>query len=204
MPLVIARTAWTDDSGAGTDGTVINNNAKTSLYEQIDAVLSFLSTEKSFFDFPFSTFAPLAASPASPEVFNASPVLAFDPSTDTNVIFDAIMPLGYNGGPLTASVRWAPTTTSTGNCRWDLSFMRRADGVDNIGVDSFATPQSVASPALGTSGLVTYASIPFTSAQIDSLAAGESFRLKLTRNASTAADSLTGNARVFGLSLREN
>ncbi len=34
--MAITRTAWTDDDGSGTTGTVINNTEKTSLYDQID------------------------------------------------------------------------------------------------------------------------------------------------------------------------
>lgn len=33
----LTRTAWTDDSGLGTDGTILNNAEKTVLYDQIDA-----------------------------------------------------------------------------------------------------------------------------------------------------------------------
>ena len=33
----ITRTAWTDDDGSGTTGTVINNAIKTGLYDEIDA-----------------------------------------------------------------------------------------------------------------------------------------------------------------------
>lgn len=40
----ITRTAWTDDSGAGTDGTIINNAAKTTLYDELDARWSELTT----------------------------------------------------------------------------------------------------------------------------------------------------------------
>jgi hypothetical protein len=35
--MAITRTAITDDSGSGTDGTVLNNAWKTELYDQIDA-----------------------------------------------------------------------------------------------------------------------------------------------------------------------
>lgn len=38
--LTIGRTAWTDDDGSGTTGTVVNNAAKTALYDQIDAVIA--------------------------------------------------------------------------------------------------------------------------------------------------------------------
>lgn len=38
--MAIPRTAWIDDDGSGTTGTVINNAEKTILYNQIDAVLA--------------------------------------------------------------------------------------------------------------------------------------------------------------------
>jgi hypothetical protein len=37
--MAITRTAWIDDDGSGTTGTVINNAEKTLLYDQIDAAL---------------------------------------------------------------------------------------------------------------------------------------------------------------------
>lgn len=44
MSVTITRTAWTDDDGTGTTGTVINNAVKTGLYDQIDVALALLST----------------------------------------------------------------------------------------------------------------------------------------------------------------
>ena len=38
--MAITRTAWVDDDGTGTTGTVINNAVKTELYNQIDATVS--------------------------------------------------------------------------------------------------------------------------------------------------------------------
>jgi hypothetical protein len=40
MSSTITRTAWTDDDGSGTTGTVINNAVKTELYNQIDALFN--------------------------------------------------------------------------------------------------------------------------------------------------------------------
>jgi hypothetical protein len=40
MAVTISRTAWTDDDGTGTTGTVINNAVKTELYDQVDAALA--------------------------------------------------------------------------------------------------------------------------------------------------------------------
>lgn len=44
MAVTISRTAWTDDDGSGTTGTVINNALKTSLYDEIDAMLATVFT----------------------------------------------------------------------------------------------------------------------------------------------------------------
>lgn len=44
MAVTIPRTAWIDDDGSGTTGTVINNAEKTALYNQIDAALAGVQT----------------------------------------------------------------------------------------------------------------------------------------------------------------
>ena len=43
MAVTITRTAWIDDDGTGTSGTVINNAEKTTIYNQIDAALAQLA-----------------------------------------------------------------------------------------------------------------------------------------------------------------
>jgi hypothetical protein len=40
MAVTIVRTAWIDDDGTGTTGTVINNAVKTALYNDIDGALA--------------------------------------------------------------------------------------------------------------------------------------------------------------------
>lgn len=40
MAVTITRTAWVDDDGTGTTGTVINNAAKQEIYDQIDGALA--------------------------------------------------------------------------------------------------------------------------------------------------------------------
>lgn len=42
-PVTIPRTAWIDDDGSGTTGTVINNAEKTQLYNQIDTALALVA-----------------------------------------------------------------------------------------------------------------------------------------------------------------
>jgi hypothetical protein len=40
MAVTITRTAWIDDDGTGTTGTVLNNAVKTSIYNEIDGALA--------------------------------------------------------------------------------------------------------------------------------------------------------------------
>lgn len=40
----ITRTSWTDDDGSGTTGTIINNAAKTTLYDELDGRWSEITT----------------------------------------------------------------------------------------------------------------------------------------------------------------
>ena len=44
MATTIVRTAWIDDDGTGTTGTIINNAVKTELYNQIDQGFASLET----------------------------------------------------------------------------------------------------------------------------------------------------------------
>jgi len=44
----ITRTAWIDDDGSGTTGTIINNAAKQEIYNQIDASCAFVASPNSF------------------------------------------------------------------------------------------------------------------------------------------------------------
>lgn len=41
----ISRTPWIDDDGSGTTGTIINNAAKTALYNEIDAAFSWTTVQ---------------------------------------------------------------------------------------------------------------------------------------------------------------
>jgi hypothetical protein len=43
MSVTITRTAWIDDDGTGTTGTVLNNAIKTDLYNQIDGALALVA-----------------------------------------------------------------------------------------------------------------------------------------------------------------
>jgi hypothetical protein len=86
---------------------------------------------------------------------------------------------------------------------WDAQFERIGDQQQDLDADGFAAVQSVDNTTVpGTSGLVDIVSIAFTDgAQMDSVAVGESFRLKVTRDA--VSDDATGDAELVKVEIRE-
>jgi hypothetical protein len=132
---------------------------------------------------------------------NGVPVKAFDDTTDTISIFYGVLPRRYAGGGLTLTLH-AFHTSTTGSSRWLCAIER---GNTDIDADSFAADQGGSITANGTSGIASSVAIAFTSgAQMDSLAAGEPFRLRVTRDGdgTTGTDDATG-AQLWLLELRE-
>jgi hypothetical protein len=115
------------------------------------------------------------------------------------------MPRHYAGGGVTVYLHWAASTDTTAahHCYWDAAFERIAADDLDIDADSFAAAQSVDTDHCNaTSGKVTITAITFTNgAQMDSVVAGDLFRLRITRDA--ANDDLTGDAELLGIEIKE-
>lgn len=86
---------------------------------------------------------------------------------------------------------------------WDVAFERIGDQQLNIDGDSFAAVNSVDNTTVpGTSGLVDIVNITFTDgADMDSVAVGELFRIKITRDA--ASDDAAGDAELHAVEIKE-
>lgn len=132
---------------------------------------------------------------------NRHAVLEFDGATNESAVFEGILPNHYNGGGLTVYIHWACAGTS-GDVDWDGQIERVNDAFD-LDADSFAAVQSVDNTAVpGNSGVLDVVSIAFTSgAQMDSLTAGEAYRLKITRDA--VSDTNTNNALITRVEVTE-
>lgn len=147
---------------------------------------------------PASNFATLG-------LRNAHPTLGFDPTTEQSALFGGLLPRAYAGGGITVSVHWMAASATSADTKWGVSFERHQEAADDLDSDSFASEQTATSTAPGTSGQVRVTTIAFTNgAQIDSLAVGESFRLKVSRKAADAADTMAGSAELIRVELRES
>lgn len=153
-------------------------------------------------------FSPYANQPPSTnyatlDTRNQHPVLDFDDTINEDAVFSSVMPQNYGGGGLSVFIHYAMTSAVSGNIDWDVSFERIGDQQQDLDADGFAAVQSVDNTTVpGTSGLVDIVSIAFTDgAQMDSIAVGEKFRIKVTRDA--ANDTATGDAELCNIEIRE-
>ena len=134
---------------------------------------------------------------------NSHPVLDFDGDTNESAVFSAIMPRHYADGGVTVYIHFCMTGDTSGDIDWDACFERIGDSHLDIDGDSFAAANSVDNTTVpATSGLVDIVSIAFTNgADMDSVAIGEAFRLKITRDA--ASDTSTGDAELLAVEIKE-
>jgi len=147
---------------------------------------------------------PTTSNFATLDLRNSHPCLDFDASTNESAVFTGFLPSGYAGGGLTITIIWAATSATTGNVVWLASIERLEDEGTDTDADSFAATQTVTSAAPGTSGALQYSNITFTNGtQIDSLVVNEMYRIKITRDAANVSDTMTGDAELFGVRIRE-
>jgi hypothetical protein len=146
---------------------------------------------------------PPASNYATLDMRNNHPCLDFDATTNESAIFRGIMPRHYAGGGITVYLHYAMSSAEADTVDWDVAIERIGDGQQDVDSDGFAAVNSVDNTTVpGTSGLVDIVSVAFTDgADMDSVAAGEMFRLKVTRDA--ASDDAAGDAELYAVELRE-
>jgi hypothetical protein len=134
---------------------------------------------------------------------NAHPVLQFDATTQESALFTAVLPRNYAGGGVTVYIHWTAATATTGTIGWLVSFERMSDDTTDLDSDSFATAQTVTAATVpGTTGVMKVTNVAVTNgANMDSIAVGESFRLKVDRD--VANDTAAGDAEIHAVEIKE-
>lgn len=143
---------------------------------------------------------------ATLDLRNVHPVLDFDGATDEEAVFTGVLPLNYAGGGLTVTSFWAFTSATSGSLRVQTSFERIDASSLDTDADSFAAANSAGGTAPGTSGQIIAVAIAHgTGAEMDSLAAGEMFRLKIRRDAdgTSGTDDIATDAELFAVHVKE-
>lgn len=132
------------------------------------------------------------------------PVWNFDASTDEYLDFYCQLDPSYAGRGLTVRLAWAAASATSGNCIWRAAIRAFVDDTDDIDVSHTYDYNSITVAAASASGEIVYDDVTFTSgSDMDSLAAGEFFILRVTRDADNASDTMTGDAQLVAVSIRE-
>lgn len=156
--------------------------------------------------FPSQSAQVPSSAGAAFDVRNNHPVLDYDDTTQEAAYFTAVMPQGYAGGGVTVVLHYSASSATTGSIAWDVAFERIGDGIQDTDADGFAASNSGGEAVPGTSGDVGQISITFTDgADMDSVAAGDLFRLRVERDAdgTNNTDDASGDAELHAVEIRE-
>lgn len=193
-------------SSQGNASTVLQNNGSgvlswASVSTSTAGGSTFASTTWRERFFPLGNEPP-ASNYATLDTRNSHPVLDFDDTTAEAAVFSSIMSTDWTGGDLTAQLAYSMTSTSTGTVGWTLEFERIGDSQLDIDSDSFGDATTITAVDIpATSGHVDVVSATVQSTDMDSIAAGEMYRVRVKRNVS--ADNATGDAEFHWLTLKE-
>jgi len=146
---------------------------------------------------------PPATGGASIDTRNSHPVLDFDADANESAVFSGVMPSGYAGGGVTVYLHYSMTTAESGDIDWDVAFERIGEAGQDIDSDGFASAISVDNTTVpGTSGVIDVVAVAFDNgAQMDSVVAGDGFRVKVTRDA--VSDTAASDAELRFVEIRE-
>ena len=149
---------------------------------------------------------PPSANYATLDVRNGVFVLDFDDTTDESMQFAGFMPRHYAGGGITVTIGWMATSATTGTISLDVGFKSVTDDADDLDSKAFATVNNANPTTASATGEVDYIAITFTDgADMDSVAAGEYFRMIVTRDAdgTTSTDNLSGDMELVFIEIKE-
>jgi hypothetical protein len=127
-------------------------------------------------------------------------VLDFDDGASNEAaVFLGVIPDSANlASGLSVRINWMATSATSGNCRWGVQFEKMTTDED---ADSFDTATEAHSATNATAGIPTITTLTCTS--IDSLAAGDFFRMKVYRDSSdTTNDTMVGDAELISVEIR--
>jgi len=147
---------------------------------------------------------PPATDYPSLDVRNGHVVLDFDSATDEATDFEGLLPAHYGGGGLQVVITWSVTPgDDQSTVTWEAAFERHSrDGSFNLDTDDFGTAVSTATAAHSDDSVPQQTSLTLTAGQAADPAAGDSFRLRITRT-NAAGDNIAADAELMRVELRE-
>ena len=154
---------------------------------------------------PAATFATLDTMVGTSTPAEAIPVLDFDDTTAEFIDFYCLMPRAYAGGGLTITIIWSGAA-NTNAVVWAAALRRVQDDAEDLDTTAQTYDYNSASAATAPSavGEVSYDAITFTDgADMDSVAVGEYFILRVKRLPADAGDTMVGDASIHAVEVKE-
>lgn len=154
---------------------------------------------------PATLFATLDTRPGGSTPAENWSVLDYDDSTIEYMDWKIKMPDNYNSGGITMVINWLATSATTGNVVWAAAVRRIQVGTTDLDTSlSYDYNQASATACSGTNGVTSQTTITFTNgSDMDSWAAGEYANIRVRRVASDGGDTMTGDAELLGVSIKE-
>ena len=146
---------------------------------------------------PLTAQPPAANFPGYGSSANSRAYMGFNDTTAQSTSWVDVMPeSAVLTSGLIVRIFWAAVSAVTGNVIWKADF----DKLVSATTDSYDTAVSVTTTVPGTAGNIVTSSITITT--IDSIAAGDGYFFRLTRDAANVSDTAAGDARIILVEIR--
>lgn len=130
-------------------------------------------------------------------------IYSFDAATIEYLDFKGYL-TNYAGGGITVTIIWMAASATSNVTRWGGAFRRLQDDAEDIDTSQTYDYNDVDATTASVSGEQAYDTIAFTDgADMDSLANNEAFVFRLRRNAAHANDTMTGDAELVSIVIKE-
>lgn len=132
-------------------------------------------------------------------------VLDFDSTALESAIFVGCLPeAAVTTSGLKVRLAWtADTVTNTDAVVWAIQW-QRIDTSTDLDTDAFSNTVTATAAASGTAGVPVITEITITgTANLDSIVAGDFYRIKISRDGTNASDALTNDACLVGVEIRD-
>jgi hypothetical protein len=156
---------------------------------------------------PATAFAAVTVRAGGSTPAEQVPVYAFDAAADEYMDFYCTL-TGYAGGGLTFTLATLAATATTGGALLALALRRLTENTEDVDTAHTYDYNEIRVVCASAAGAVVYDTIPFTDgADMDSVATGESFILRVRRRGTNATagtgDDMAGDLQVLGFTGRE-
>jgi len=147
---------------------------------------------------------PPAVDPATPVFRNTHPLLNFDDATKEYALFSGVLAPTYTNGGLTVELHWMAATATTNAVKWDVDIDAIASEGHDIDRTTWSPVQTVTDTCASASGELIMSTLTYThGAAMGGLLGGDMCRVRVARDGSASGDTMSGDAQLYKVVLRE-